>query len=286
MADSVTPLVLRRRLRTELRNARQEKQLTQEQVAKAMVWSLSKMIRIEKAQTSISINDVKALLQLYEINDEKETAELVALAREARKQSWWSSYSNVAPSALLELIDYESAAYAVRQFEPWFVPGILQTEEYARAVLQYYNARRSKSELAALVELQVRREDLLRREDAPQFSFILDEAVIQRLVGSPSVMHRQLERLFEVAKLPHVTIQVVPFSAGLHPGTKGSFEIINFADAADEFILFVETPRGGLISDFPEETQNYLEDFESIKEVSLGELDSVARLDEVAKRIT
>jgi transcriptional regulator with XRE-family HTH domain len=285
MGDSATPLMLRQRLRTELRNARQERQLTQEQVAKAMGWSLSKMIRIEKAQTGISANDLRALLKFYKIKDKKETAELAALAREARKQSWWSSYSSVAPSKLLELIDYEYAASSVRQFEPWFVPGILQTKEYARAVLKYYNAGRPKPELAALVDLRVRREDLLKREDAPQFSFILDESVVQRLVGGPSTMRRQLEHLLDVAKLPHVTIRVVPFSAGLHPGMKGPFEIINFADVTNEFIVFLEILRGDVISDDPEGTQNYLKAFESIKAVSLHELDSVARLDEASRRI-
>jgi transcriptional regulator with XRE-family HTH domain len=285
MGDSVTPLVLRRRLRTELRNARQERDLTQEQVAKAMYWSLSKMVRIEKAQSSISVNDLKALLLYYKITDEERTAELVDLAEAARKQSWWSSYSNVAPKTLLELIDYESAASSVRQFEPMFVPGILQTREYARAVLQNYYVTRPESELTALVELRTKREDLLNRDDAPKFSFILDEPVIHRVAGGPSVMRRQLDRLVEVAKSPHVTIRVVPYSAGIHPGTR-PFEIIQFVDAADEFALFLENPRGDDINDDPEETENYRERFERIEDKSLKPADSLAFINDVAAGMT
>jgi len=248
-----------------------------------MDWSSSKMIRIEKAQTSISINDLRALLQLYKITGAEKTAELVGLARAARKQSWWSSYSNVAPSKLLELIDYESAASAVRQFEPWFVPGILQTEEYARAVLESYFAGRPEAELTALVELRTRRWDQLNRENAPQFSFVLDESVIQRLVGGPAVMRRQLDRLVDVAKLRHVTMQIVPFSAGLHPGMKGPFEIIQFADAVDEYVVYLEGPRGDIISDDLEEAQSYLKDLERIEEASLRPSDSVDRVGAAAK---
>ena len=138
VGDSASPLMLRRRLRNELRAARLDKGLTQEQVAKAMEWSLSKMNRIEKAKTGISANDLKALLPLYGITDEERTEELLALARAARQAPWWRGYSDVAPATLLELIDYESAASAISQFEPMFVPGILQTEEYAPAVLQAF----------------------------------------------------------------------------------------------------------------------------------------------------
>ena len=245
-----------------------------------MYWSLSKMIRIEQAKNSISPNDLKALMQLYEITDAEKKAELIGLAREARKQGWWRGFSEDAPKELLELIDYESAASSVRQFETMFVPGILQTKEYARAVLQNFYEEKPAAELA---ELRTRREDLLTRPGAPQFLFILDEPVIQRLAGGPSVMRPQLHRLVDVAELPNVTIQVVPFSAGLHPGTKGPFEIIQFADAADEYVVFLETPRGDNITDAPEDIASYLAAFERIGEISLNPDESVSRINEVAK---
>ena len=160
MADGGSPLVQRRRLRAELKKARQVSGLTQEQVAHEMDWSLSKIIRIESASSGISANDLKALLQLYGVKDPGQVDSLVALARAARERSWWSKYRDVAPQSLLQLIEYESAAHAIRQFETLVIPGILQTEDYAGAVIQnYYGEGPGSDQLRALVELRIRRED-------------------------------------------------------------------------------------------------------------------------------
>jgi hypothetical protein len=252
-----------------------------------MEWSMSKMNRIEKAKSGISANDLKMLLPLYGITDKARAEELVALAREARESPWWNRYKGVAPEKLLELIDYESAASAVSQFEPMFVPGILQTEEYARAVLQvHYDEKSAAERLAAMVDLRTRRRGLLTRENAPHFAYVLDEPVINRVVGSSAVMSRQFQHLANLAKLPNVTIQVVPFTAGLHPGMKGPFEVVQFADTPDENIVFLEGPRGDFISEDPEETENYLEAFKRITEASLGPSDSVKRLLQAADEMT
>ena len=293
MSDGSSPLMRRRRLRTELRMARQNKNLTQEQVAKAMVWSLSKMNRIEKAKTGISINDLKALLQLYEITDKERSEELIALAsapsraRTARQSLWWKSYSDVAPPELLELIDYESAASTISQFETMFVPGILQTEEYASAVLQvFYGDNSADEHVAALVDLRTRRKGLLVSENAPTFSFVLDESVIHRLMGSSSITSQQLRHLANVAELPNVKIQVVPFTAGVHPGMKEPFELIQFDDTPDENIVFLEGPRSDIISDDLKETKNYLTAFKRITEIALEPSDSVSRIRQAASKMT
>lgn len=279
MEDSTSPLMLRRRLRTELRTARLDKDLTQDQVAKAMEWSLSKMNRIEKAKTGISINDLRALLPLYGITDQERTEELLNLARASRRAPWWREYSEVAPTTLLELIDYESAASAVSQFETMFVPGILQTEDYASAVLQvFYDEKSAPKKVAALVELRTKRRGLLTSENAPKFTFVFDESVIRRQAGNAAVMGRQLRHLVDVAELPNVTIQVVPLTVGLHAGMKGPFEVVQFDDTPDENLVFLEGPRGDFISDDPEETKSYLETFARITETSLTPSDSVARL--------
>lgn len=284
MADGGSALVYRRRLRAELRGARQATGLTQEQVANEMDWSLSKLIRIEAASSGISANDLKALLNLYQVTDPKQVNTLLALARAAKKRSWWSAYRDVAPSSLLQLIEYESAASAVRQFETMVIPGILQTEDYARAVIQNYYDEPPKSEkLAALVELRIRREGLFDSDHAPSCHFMLDEAVIRRLVGGPSVMRRQLKRLLKLADRPNITIEVFPFSAGLHPGLRGPFELIEFADPLDRDIVFLESPRGDIISDDPEQTLSYREAFEKLDKASLGPRDSLARIVKIAE---
>ena len=287
MGDSTSPLMLRRRLRTELRTARLDSDLTQEQVARAMEWSMSKMNRIEKAKSGISANDLKVLLPFLGIKDKKRSEELITLARAARESPWWSRYKGVAPEKLLELIDYESAASAVSQFESMFIPGILQTEEYARAVLQvFYDEKSAAERLTAMVDLRTTRTGLLTRENAPHFSFVLDESVIHRVVGSSAIMSRQFQHLASIAKLPNVTIQVVPFTAGPHPGMNGPFEVVQFADTPDENIVFLEGPRGDIISEDPVETENYLKIFTRITAASLGPSDSVKRLLQAAGEMT
>jgi len=287
MAEVGSPLVQRRRLRTELKKARQVSGLTQDQVAGEMDWSLSKIIRIESASSGISANDLKALLQLYGVKDPGQVDSLVALARAARERSWWSAYRDVAPQPLLQLTEYESAAQVIRQFETMFVPGILQTEDYARAVIDnYYEEGLSSNHLRALVELRTRRQDVIDAEDPPSFHFILDEAAIRRLVGGPSIMRRQLRRLIEVADRPNISLEVIPFSAGLHPGMKGPFEIIEFADPSDSEIVYLESPRGDIFSDVPEETSKYREDFARLGKASLGPQGSLARIAKAADEMS
>ena len=282
-----SPLLPRRRLRAELKKARQDSGLTQEQVASEMYWSLSKIIRIESGASSISPNDLKALLPLYGITNIDQVNALVALARAARERSGSSAYRDVAPSSLLQLIEYESVASVIRQFEPTFIPGILQTEDYARSVLQdYYDERLESDRLRALVELRVRRKELFDKYNPPSFHFILDEAVVRRLVGGASVMSRQLRRLIELAERPHITVDVIPFSAGVNPGMKGPFEIIEFADQSDSEIVFLESHRGDIISDDPEETLSYRKAFERLEKSSLGCRDSLTRITRIADEMS
>ena len=283
MGDSASPLLQRRRLRTELRTARLNKELTQEQVAKAMEWSLSKMNRIEKAKTGISTNDLRALLPLYGITDKKRTQELLDLARASRQPGWWRQYSDFAPGRLLELIDFESAASAVHQFETTVVPGILQTEEYASAILQEFHGGNMPDEnVRKLVELRTARRDLLVGVEAPKFSFVLDESVIHRVVGNPAVTSKQFRDLVSTAELPSVTIQIVPFTAGLHPGMGGAFEVVGFDDTDDENIVYFEDRRGDFIGEDPGEASRYLKAFHLIEEKSLAPADSLALLRKAA----
>jgi transcriptional regulator with XRE-family HTH domain len=282
VGDSASPLIHRRRLRNELRAARIDKGLTQEQVAQAMEWSLSKMNRIEKAKTGISANDLKALLPLYGITARDRIEELLDLARGSRPGRS-RRYSDLAPVTLLELIDYESAASAICQFEPMGVPGILQTEEYALAVLRvFYGARGPAERVPALVDLRTRRRDLLFRENAPAFSFVLDESVIRRLVGSPAVMRGQLTQLINLAGLPNMTIRVMPFTAGPHPGMRGPFKVIEFDGAPDENVVFLEGLHNDAIIDDPDEARSYLATFEQIVQLALGPPDSLHLLREVS----
>jgi hypothetical protein len=252
-----------------------------------MDWSLSKIIRIENGSVSISTNDLKALLPYYQIVDAERTGELVALARAARERSWWSMYRDVAPSRLLQFIEYESAAVITRNFEPLLVPGLLQTEEYARATIRQFYDRLTADGVDTLMELRMKRQELLDRPDPPLLFFILDEAVIRRLVGGKVVMRRQVRQLTEIAGKPNVTVEVVPFSAGVHAGMNGSFVVLEFPDAEDDDVLYLESTQGELIKpDLPEEILAYRETFEQLRALSLGPEGSVTYLYKVADEMT
>ena len=235
-----------------------------------MDWSLSKLIRIENGSVGISTNDLRAILQHYKITDPARVADLVAMGRVAREKSWWSDYRE-ASAPLLQLIEYEAAAIIHRNFQPQVVPGLLQTAEYAHAVLQETNARDQAERVKRLVSLRMRRQELLERADPPLFFFIIDEAVVRRLVGGKAVMHRQLQRLIEAAAKPNVTLEVVPFTAGIHPGTLGAFVIYEFPDAADEDTVYLENQQGEFINrNDPEEILTYRERFEQLRKLSMG----------------
>jgi transcriptional regulator with XRE-family HTH domain len=285
-SDRLTPVVQRRRLRVELRRARLDAGQTQQDVADAMEWSLSKVIRIEAGSVNISPNDLKALLRYLGIVDAQRTEEFLVLARAARERSWWSGYRSIISSQLFQFLEYEAAASIIRNFEPLLIPGLLQTEDYATAIIRQWDAPwgdRSAAEHAdSLVELRMRRQDLLDRADPPLLFFILDEAVARRVVGGEAVMHRQIRHLMDMADRPNVTIEVIPFGGGIHPAMAGPFVIHEFPDAADDDVLYLES-RGDLVrQDSVDEISSYRETFEQLREMSLGPAGSVEYLSKLA----
>jgi Domain of unknown function (DUF5753) len=251
-----------------------------------MDWSLSKIIRIEGGSVGISTNDIKALLACYQITDEDKIRTLVELARGARERSWWSVYADVANPRYLQYIEYETAAFTMRSFQPLVIPGILQTYEYAQAIMRQFAPYTSEGRTDALVDLRVRRQELLERPEPPYFYFVLDEAVVRRMVGGQSVMRQQLRRLLELADRPNVSIELVPFSAGVHPGLEGSFVILEFSDAVDDDVLYLETNQGGMIKhDDQEEILTYREIFEQLRSMSLGPAGSMTYIGEIVSEL-
>lgn len=239
-AAHVDPAVHRRRLRRELRNAREAAGKTQRDVAVAMDWSPSKLIRIESGAVNVSTNDLRALLSYYEVDAER-IHSLVDIARAAREATRWRIYRDVASPEFLAFLGYESSASTIRTFEPLFVPGLLQTEEYARSVISTLEAD-SPWRVDSLVDLRMERQELLVRDSAPDLRFIMDEAVIRRVVGNPKVMQRQLRHLQGFLEDPHVAIHVVPFSRGMYPRQQFAYWIFEFVDI-DDHVLYVEDPH-------------------------------------------
>jgi transcriptional regulator with XRE-family HTH domain len=284
---SASPLVQRRRLRAELRLARQEAGLTQETVAEQMDWSLSKIIRIETGAVGISTNDLNALLRLYNIKDPQRVRALISQGREARKQTWWSRYRAVLPPTYFQFIEYETSASIIRDYETIVIPGLLQTEEYATAVTLGDRSKPVSKTIKTLVEVRMKRQELLLgRPGSPLVFFILDEAVIYRLMGAKDIRQAQIEKLIRMADRPEVTIEIVPFSVGLHQGVGENFQILEFGETADSDVLYFESVRDQILSyDATEEITTYRELFEDMRRVSLGPKGTRDYLTEVADTI-
>jgi hypothetical protein len=217
-----------------------------------MDWSVSKVIRIESGEVTISINDLSPLLQLYEVHDEGTRENLLDLARQARRdrqarrRSWLNQYKDVASKTYLSYLTYEETAVRSYNFQPTLVPGLLQTEEYAYEIMKVVIGGPRKRVLG-LVDLRMARQEKTLARSSLALYFLIDESVVRRVVGSTPVMIRQIQHLIDMNQRPNVTIEVVPFSAGFYKGLRLPFVVFEFADPEDEAILYLEDPHGEAI---------------------------------------
>jgi transcriptional regulator with XRE-family HTH domain len=272
-----SPLVQRRRLRTELRRARAEARKTQDQVATAMDWSLSKVIRIETGAVGISTNDLRALLNLYAVHDADRTEELIELARASRQTSWLSRYRADITPQYLQYIEYEETASVLCMYDPLLLPGLLQTEGYAAAVLRALADPGTPAEVVRnRIDIRLTRQRLLEQIAPPALICVLDESVISRIVGERDVAQDQLARLIELASRPNITIQIVPFTAGLHRGLLEPFIILEFPDPEDGDVLYLESSRDAIFShDEDGEITGYREVFAQLRNISFSPADTL-----------
>ena len=236
-----------------------------------MDWSLSKIIRIETGAVGISTNDLVALLRLYKVKDSQRVKELITRAKAARQQAWWSKYRAALPPTYFQYIEYETSASIIRSYETILIPGLLQTEEYATAVVQQSKVDLPSRQVKSLIEVRMRRQELLLKQPKPPLLFfVLDEAVIRRLTGDQGLRKTQLEKLIELAGRREVTIEILPFAVGLHRGMTDNFNILEFPGSADD-VLYFESGRGAIFSrDVTEEVTAYRELFEDLRRASLG----------------
>jgi len=272
-AERHGPTVRRRRLGAELRRLREEAGLTIERVAKSMECSDSKISRIENGQVGASPRDVRDMLELYEVPAQQRDA-LIEIAREARQKGWWHAYRDL--SVVPASIGLEDTATAMRMYAALVVPGLLQTRDYASAVLRALQPGLDAEELERWVDLRIRRQSLLDRADAPALWAILDEAALRRPVGGARVMAEQLRRLAAAAKRPNVTLQVLPFGAGEHAGMDGGFTVFGFSRSADSDVVHLDNTTGDLYLENPEEIRRYNEVFEQLRTAALGPAESLA----------
>jgi transcriptional regulator with XRE-family HTH domain len=242
--QDVDPSVHRRKLRNILRQLREDCGKKQNGTAAAMSWSVSKLIRIESGSVTISVNDLKALLQLYGITDPEYVDSLVEMAKLARQRSWLSGYKGMASDAYLSYLAYEELAVRSYNFQPVLVPGLLQLEEYARSIIRVVRGPKIPSRIEGLVELRtIRQEKVFSRSDI-HLHFLIDESAIRRPVGGAEVMDRQIRHLLEVGQHNNVSISIIPFEAGFYRSIRVPFVVFQFGQPEDEAILYLEYPQG------------------------------------------
>jgi transcriptional regulator with XRE-family HTH domain len=247
-----------------LRRLRTEMGLTREEAAEAIRASEWKIHRLENGQVGFKERDIVDLLRLYEVTDPGEVAEFVALAREANTPGWWQHYGDVLPQWFRTYVDLEAAASLIRTYEGQFVPGLLQTDDYMRAVVYGAHLEDSGEEVGRRVRLRMARQILLTREQPPRLWAVVDEAALRRPVGGRDVMRGQLERLIEETKLPNVTLQVLPFDAGAHPAMVGSFSILRFPEQELPDVVYLEHLTSASYLSKSDEVDRYLHVMESI----------------------
>ncbi|MEV6980381.1 helix-turn-helix transcriptional regulator [Sphaerisporangium sp. NPDC051017] len=266
MADHI-PTVRQRRLAQSLRELRLKAGLTQEQVAAEMGWHSSKLFRLENARSPrVDWVDVKELLDLYGVASPQRDA-LIQLARDARRRGWWTPYSDVFTGSFVAL---EDAASLLRVYQSELVPGLLQTSEYARAVITAVRPGLPPEETERRVEARMARQlAVLDRDHSPQLVCLLNEAVVRRPVGGPSTMRAQLRRLTEIDGRPDVAIRIIPFGAGAHAAIEGPFVLFQFPEEHAPDVAYVEGAMGDLYLESVEEVQRYTLLFERICELAL-----------------
>ena len=270
-----SPTIRRRRLGSELRRLREEAHVTIDVVAERLGCSPSKVSRIETGHTSATPRDVKDMLDFYDING-VESDELVQIAREARQKGWWHPYSAVLVGAYVGL---EAAASSIRAYEQQVIPGLLQSEEYAVAMIRAARLSDTPLEIDRRVHVRMARQSLLIQDDPIDLWVVLDEAVLSRPVGGDVVMHDQLVRLIEAAKLPNVTLQVLPFAAGAHAAMDGTFAILDFPEAEDPNVVYAENATGGLFLEKSDELEKYSSIFDTIRASALTPEESIEMIE-------
>lgn len=244
--------------------------------------SPSHLSRVERALVGVRVPVVRALLATYEANAST-VANLVEVAQTATQRGWWHRYAGSIPDEYATYIGFESDASRIWNFELISIPGLLQTERYTRSILQAGLARLTEDEIERLVEVRMRRQTLLRRENPPALWVVLDEAAIRRQVGGRDSMAEQMNHLATIAGLPNVDVQVIPFGAGAHPGTPGAFVVLGFADPSDREVVYIETMAGDLYPEGDADAQAAVETFDRLRAIALSPDDSASMIRDVAK---
>jgi transcriptional regulator with XRE-family HTH domain len=292
MTDGTTgSTVPRRQLGRYLRDLRGSQRITVKTAAEKLEWSETKLWRIETGQTSLRSHDVELMCRIYAAPPDL-TQALMGLAKETKAKGWWHAFGDVIPEGFDVYIGLEEAASELAAYQNELVPGLLQTEQYARALITADNPGVDQEEIDRRVRLRMSRQALIRRQTAPhRLTVVLNEAIVRRPVGGTQVMAAQLDSLAEAAALPNVDLRVVPFSAGLHAGVmSGPFVLLRFplngdGRESEPATVYVDGFTGALYLDKPHEVERYADAFENIQDAAIDEPASIELISKVAEEL-
>ncbi len=251
------PTALRIALGAQLRRLREVRGITRDDAADVIRASVSKISRMELGRVGLKHRDLADLLTLYGVTDEQERAKVLALAQEAAKPGWWHQYGDILPAWFEFYVGLEAAASLIRTYEVQFVPGLLQTPGYARAVITLGIPGASDEEVEQRVRMRMERQQLLTRPDGPKLWAVVDETALRRRMGGPGVMEAQLEHLIGMTKLPNVTLYILPLNMGYHAAAAGAFSILRFAAPELPDIVYLEQLTSALYLEKRRDVDHY-----------------------------
>src|SRR6266702_211211 len=284
MASEQSPTVRRRRLALELRRLREAARLTCEEVADHLECSASKISRVETGRVSVSPRDVRDMLELYGVPPQQRES-LVQLARDSRQKGWWHASSDTMQPQFVTYVGLESAASEIRIYEVSLIPELLQTEDYARAVIRSGMMNSPAEDVERRVALRMARQPAITRDDPPKVWAVLDEAALRRRVGGAGLMRLQLEHLLAQATLPNVAVQVIPFGGGAHPAMGRPFIILVFPERVDTDVVYLEDLTSALYLEDVAEVDRYNVFFNHLRASALSFDDSSALIASVLKEM-
>lgn len=271
------PALRRRRLGAELKRCREAAGLTQENVSRHFEWHAAKVTRIETARVAVTPRDVRDLLTLYGVQDEEYREALVALARRSRERTWWTDYRDVIRPG--NFVGLEAGASSMRTWEPIVLPGLLQTEQYIRALMRTGRPTDPPEHIDRRVALRLTRQGRLTAANPLEFWAIIDESAVRRVIGGKAAMADQLKHLIDAAQLPNVTLQVLPFDAGEHPFLGGSAVLLEFRETTHLDVVYLEGVAGDYYEEQPSEVARYRESFDRLSAMALDPQGSIAMIE-------
>jgi transcriptional regulator with XRE-family HTH domain len=282
VAGGTSPTVRRRELGFLLRKLRTDRGLSVEEVTARLLFSATKVSRLETGRAGASARDIRDLCDLYQVTDPAERDRLMTMAREGKQRAWWQEYA--LPYATYVGLEIEAAA--ISDYNSDVVTGLLQVEPYARAILEVAEPPIDQATIDQRIESRLKRQALLTQDDRPLFHFILDEGALHRPVGGAAVMQAQLERIIELADLPKVTFQLIPLDIGAHPALDSTFVIIEFAEPMVNDVVYVEGFAGNIYLESPGELERYRRMFSRLQSIALSPADSIGLLTRITTKYT